>query len=55
LGGVLDNFRAGDLLSKKITSFIHPLKDDIALKTKSRCSILYECGCFTFDTPDLAL
>jgi hypothetical protein len=55
MGGILDNFRARGLLPRKVTRFTHPLKDNIALKTRSRCNILFECGCFTLDTPDLAL
>jgi hypothetical protein len=51
--GILDNFRG--LIPRKVTRFTHPLKDDIALKTKNRCKILCECECFTLDTPDLVL
>jgi len=55
MGGILDNFRARGFLPRKVTRFTHSVKDDIALKTKNRCKILFECGCFTLDTPDLAL
>jgi hypothetical protein len=55
MGGILDNFRASGLLPRKVTRFTDTLKDDIALKTKSRSNILCECGCCTLDTPDPVL
>jgi len=55
VGGILDNFKARGLLPRKVTRFTHLLKDGIVLKTKSRCNILFEYGCFTLDTLDLAL
>jgi hypothetical protein len=44
MGGILDNFRARGSLPRKLTRFTDPLKDDIALKTKSRSNILCGCG-----------
>jgi hypothetical protein len=42
MGGILDNFRARGFLPRKVTRFTDLLKDDIALKTKSRSNILCE-------------